>query len=352
MIASVISATYFDGRSARLYPVRLGLSDGVLSLSGAVTTSYPASQARLAECFAKAPCVIDFDDGARLEADPAARAALEQALGHRSGHVARWQRRWPVALAALLLLAITLGAAFRWGIPAASERIVALMPASVDMTIGDRFEQGIHGEVLFESRLSDERIAEVAAIFRNVMPARPRIPITLKVLAMPESAPNAMALPNGTVVMTDAMVLHVLGKSNVLDEHMRAQLAGILAHEIGHVQGRHGMHALARSSLTAIAAASLFGDFSAVAALAPALLLQLDYSRQMETQADMYAVQRMHELGISTAPLADLFDSLMPHDASQGKLDAWLEDQGGYLGSHPPTAQRNALFRAAPPRQP
>ncbi len=346
---NTVPVNYFDGRSARLHPVQLDVSGGTLTLTGAgVDKSYGVGQARLAEAFASGPCIVDFDDGARLEAGPAARAALERALGYRPGRVARWQQRWPVALGSLVLLVATLGAALKWGIPAAGERIVAITPASVDITIGDRLERGVRGKVLFRSRLSDERIAEVQAIFHSVMPARPRIPITLKVMEMRRRPPNAMALPNGTVVMTDALILHVLGKSDQLDEYMRAQLAGVLAHEIGHVQGRHGMRALARSSLTAIGAAALFGDFSTVVALAPTLLLQLDYSRTMETEADVYAVRRMHAIGLSTIPLADLFDSLMPRNVDKDQRPAWLVDHAGYLSSHPPSDTREALFRAAP----
>jgi predicted Zn-dependent protease len=303
----------------------------------------------MAESFGATHCVLEFKDGARLEVlDRAATPSIAAAIGRRESHVERWQRRWPMAALSLLLMALTIGVMLRWGIPALGEKVVPMIPDAADRMIGERILQQAHGRMLHPSRLSEQRIAEVEAVFHSVLPARPRIPMRMLVRDMRDSPPNAMALPNGTIVMTDAMVLKILDGGDELDGHMQAELAGIFAHEIGHVEHRHSMRAMARYSLTAIASMALFSDFSSVLAGAPALLLHLNFSRDLEREADIYAVGRLREAGISSLPLADLFEQLTTagKDAEGGKgKPAWAPTDGDYFDSHPATAERIARFR-------
>lgn len=346
----MVSAHYFDGASARLHTVGLQLGDGVIALSGdGVSAIYPLTRARMAEPFAQAPCVLDFDDGARCEvSDAAGKAALAAALGYRKSGVVRLQQHWYGALLALVLLAASIGAFVQWGVPALGERIVAALPATVDQRVGDEALRAMENRFFEPSRLSDERIAELQALFELVTPKSTRMPLTLKVRSMPGAPPNALALPNGTIVLTDQMVLHLLGEDSELDDDMQDALAGIMAHEIGHVEGRHSMRAIVRSSMLALGSAALFGDFSSVVAGAPVVLLNMDYSRDMETAADNYAIFLMHKAGRPTAPLADLFDSLESAAPGQNKMPRWMRSGFNYLSSHPASAERSARFRAVP----
>ena len=345
----MISANYFDGLSARLHPVNLELGSGTIGLAGAdIVKSYRFSDVTLAEPFAQAAGVLDFADGARCEiADPAATAAVAAALGYRKSRVVRWQEHWYGALLAVVLLAATVFASVQWGIPALAERAVASVPTSVDQRVGDTAFKALKSEWLDPSRLSDERIAEVQAIFRSVAPATPRMPLQLSVMSAEDLPPNALALPNGQIIVTDGMILHLLGKQDAFDDAARAKLAGVLAHEIGHIEGRHSMHALARGSMMAVLSATLIGDFSAVVAGAPALLLNMDYSRAMERKADEYAIARLVGQGLPPAALADLFDSLDKAAPGQSALPRWMQQAGNYLSSHPATVERSNYIRRA-----
>lgn len=349
----MILAHYFDGRSARLHVVHLDLTGGVVSLAGSdLVRSYPLSQATLAEPFTRAAGVLDFADGARCEiGDPAAAAEVAAALGYRKSRVARWQDRWYGALLALLLLGATLFATVKWGIPALTYRVVAALPDSVDQKVGDAAFAAVTEQWFVGSRLSDERIAEVEAMFRSVAPTRPRLPMRLHVMSSETLPPNALAFPNGQIIVTDSMILHILDGKPAFDYQSRAMLSGVLAHEIAHFQGGHSMHTLARSSLLAVLSATLFGDFSAVIAGAPLVLLNMEYSRAMETQADAYAVARMRELGMPPAALAYLFESLDAAAPGQSSLPRWLQQAGNYFSSHPATNERAQAIRndARPP---
>jgi Zn-dependent protease with chaperone function len=234
----------------------------------------------------------------------------------------------------------------RWGVPALAEKIAAAIPPSLDRQIGASALSGMEAKLLATSRLSDQRIAEIEGVLGSIMPAKPRVPIHLLVRNAPQLGDNALALPDGTIVVTDAMVRKILGKAGDFDDNMRAQLAGILAHEIGHLEHRHSVRVLARSSLAAAASASLFGDFSAVAAGVPAVLMNMHYSREMETEADVYAIALLRQKGISTEPLADLFDDLEESDP-QHDMPRWLSKSMSYMSSHPSSFERSERLREA-----
>lgn len=344
----MISANYFDGASARMHTVDLELLGGVFALAGGdIVKSYKYAEARMAEPFMQAPCVVDFADGSRCEvSDADGKRALAAALGYRKSRVVRLQQHWYGALLALVLLVASIAGFVKWGIPALGERIVVALPVSVDQRVGDQALRAMNGRFFSPTRLSDQRIAEVREIFRLILPKTTRMPLNLKLVSMTGRPPNAFALPNGTILMSDQMIQHVLDGQAELDDDMKAAIAGVLAHEIGHVQGRHAMRAIVRSSALALGSAGLFGDFSAVVAGAPVLLMNMDYSRAMEAAADDYAIALMDEAGMSTEPLADLFDSFEALAPGASSLPKWMSKSATYLSSHPATEERSARFRS------
>jgi Zn-dependent protease with chaperone function len=95
---------------------------------------------------------------------------------------------------------------------------------------------------------------------------------------------------------------------------------------------RHSVRAITRSSLTAALSATLFGDFSAVAAGLPAVLSNMEYSRDMELAADAYAAQALGQRRIPVKPLADLFDHL---DRKTEKVPKFFRQAMSYASTHP-----------------
>lgn len=340
------AAHYFDGRSARLHVVDLSTADGRIILRGETTRSYATAAARLAEPFEHAPALLYFEDGTHAEVhDPAMRPLLAEALGYRKPLVVRWQEHTLAALAALVLLVGLIASGWHWGIPAAAERLSAQVPPSADRALGENALALLKRQgVLQPSRLSEDRIAVLGGILQRIQPAAPRIPLRLQVYAAPQLGPNALAFPDGTIVLTDEMVRLAMGKENDFDSHAAAALAGVLAHEVGHIEQRHSVRAITRSSLTAALSATLFGDFSAVAAGLPAVLSNMEYSRDMETAADDYAAKALHARGISTVPLADLFDEL---DEKNGKLPKFMRQAMSYASTHPDGYARSRRLREA-----
>jgi Zn-dependent protease with chaperone function len=338
----MISANYFDGRSARLHPVQLQVDAGTL-LVRALTfeRSYPLDAVALSEPFAAAPAVLRFGDGASCEVAGDGRSQLLDALGYRKSAVVRWQERWPAALLALVLLVVLLAWLYFRGLPAAAERIAAELPPSVDIRLGKAALASMEAQgLLAPSRLSDERIAEVEALLPRVLPAHPRVPIRLLVRNSEKLGANALALPDGTIVVTDWMVRLVQTRDNRFEAAGKDQLAAVLAHEVGHIEHRHTARAMTGSSLRAALSAALFGDFSTVAAGLPAVLSQMQYSREMELDADDYAVAQLRSHGASPAALIEALEALDRQQPDESSTPRWLKGSMSYMSTHPDTAER------------
>lgn len=344
--AHFIPAHYFDGRSARLHHVMLSTGEGTIRLHGDASRSYSTGAARLAEPFAHTPAVVYFDDGSHAEVpDAAMHPQLATALGYRKPWVVRWQEHTAAAVIALVLMVGLIASAWHWGIPAAAERLSHQIPASADHALGRNALALMQQQGLLQpSRFSHERLQQLQAVFDRIRPANPRIPLRMLVQSAPQLGPNALAFPDGTIVVTDQMVQTVHPKGNDLTADAAEALAGVLAHEVGHIEMRHSVRTLTRSSLTAALSATLFGDFSAVAAGLPALLSNMEYSRDMETAADGYAMDTLLRHGISTLPLAVLFDHL---DEKASKVPKFVRQAMTYASTHPDAYARGQRLREA-----
>jgi predicted Zn-dependent protease len=88
-----------------------------------------------------------------------------------------------------------------------------------------------------------------------------------------------------------------------------------------------------------VAAAALdAGDAASITSLAvtlPTVLLQSGYSREFEAEADAFAVQRMHQLGLSPRAFADMLELI---DRNHVRADKG--EKQDYFSTHPITAAR------------
>lgn len=147
---------------------------------------------------------------------------------------------------------------------------------------------------------------------------RPQLPWTFRVLDDP--AVNAFALPGGYVYITRGLLTHL---------NSEAELAGVLAHEAGHVTARHGAVHLRKSNV-ARRSVGVFrvvdpglrhiGGFAAgVAGLA-----LLKYSRDDEYQADDLALRYVKATGYDAGGVPEVFGVLADVSQSEGRVPAWL----------------------------
>jgi Zn-dependent protease with chaperone function len=362
MTGEPLRADYFDGRSAHAHAVRLALHDGALAIDGeGLALRVPLAGVRWPERQRHGVRSIVLPNGATLRCpDAAAFDALARAAGARESIAVRVQQSWRLTLGAAALLIAVAVAGYRWGLPAAAHGVLAFVPPSIDERLGASAYESIAGWLLAPSRLPPERQQRLRSAFEQMLArahtGAARVPVRLHFHAAPRIGANAFALPGGTIVITDELLLRLERDEVVL---------GVLAHEYGHVQRRHGMRLLVQTTLLAAATSVAFGDFSGLLAGAPALLGELGYSRDFEREADDDAIAALQANGISPLVMVTLFEALARparaasapgvHEAASAPDAARAAEPAGGMAavlgiafsSHPPDAQRIERLRAA-----
>lgn len=343
-----ILALYFDGTSASGHPVSLTATGDQLELSGdTIMRRYKRSACRMDEPFDAAPCMLELPDGSHCEAPATASAALAELMRYAPTRIERWQSRWAGALAAVVAMAGIVAFAYFQGVPALSAMLVERMPVSAETQLGDA-AQAEFDQLLHQSHYSADSLAQIAQVFERVRPNAKRMPVRLQVYHAPHIGANAFALPNGTIVITDELIDLLYGDRHVRDSEKA--LAAILAHEIGHIEHRHSIRGLARSSLLLAGSWTLFGDFSTVTASLPALVGKMRYSREMEFEADAFAGDALARAGLQASALADALAALERYHyrnpEEEANLPESMRNRLGFLSSHPATAERIERLKA------
>ena len=335
----VISLDYFDGRSARPVRVEARIENGHLHLLGeGVERRTPLKAVQWPERTRHGKRVAHFEDGASLHgSDAAAWDAWASAAGQHDGAVSRLQQSWRAVLASVVVLLGIVVAAYLWGLPWAARGVVGFVPHSVDEAIGESAYGSFGTHMLAPSQLPEADQRRLRAAFeRAVQKAYPAGNAPRWQLHFHKSriGPNAFALPGGTIVMTDELVKLVGGDEEVI--------VGVLAHELGHVERRHGMRALVQTTILGAVASVAFGDFSSWLATAPVVLGQAGYSRDAEREADRDSIRIMKAAGISPLAMVRFFDKI-----AEKKGDRERSALGIAFASHPADAERIRLFREA-----
>jgi Zn-dependent protease with chaperone function len=152
------------------------------------------------------------------------------------------------------------------------------------------------------------------------------------------SIPNAFALPGGKVYLFRGL----LAKAENADE-----IAGVLAHELGHLRHRDGTRNLIYNGGTSFLIGLLFGDITGSGALifASRSLVTASYSRDAEHNADTFSIDVMHALGRSPKPMGELLFRVTGKEANKSI---------SILASHPLTEDRLKRMNSEdrPPSQP
>lgn len=334
----MISADYFDGQSSKRVPVTVLMHRGIVAISGEdVRRSVRLRQLQVSEKLARAPRILGFADGARIEThDPQIDRMLRK-NGYREPAVVRWQRNWPASLFALVSLVLLLACGYQWGLPWVADQVASKLPATVEQKIGAGQLEMLDGKYMQPSRLDPARQATLRDAFaRMKTPDGAAVPYRLE-FRYSTIGPNAFALPDGVIVMTDQLV------ELAPDDHA---VLGVLAHERGHLAGHHAMRKLMQAVGVGVAVHLMLGDVSSVLALAPTVLLSQAYSREFEREADRYAIAMMQANSLPLAPMATLFERMALH-GDEGADEEEEGEWGNYLSSHPADGERINALRAA-----
>lgn len=322
---------YYDGATARARSVRCTVSQGQLHIQGdGVDRTEPIATVTLSDQLGSSPRKLSLPDGASVEAPLSAELAL--ALGSARGHaswVARLEARWLYAVLALIASMAFIAAGYIWGLPLASKVIAQRLSPNIIDSLGEQTMKALDGGMVAPSRISTARqqnLKDRLRIMRGQDAALP--PHTLLFRDGRGIGANALALPNGNIVVTDQLMALATNDDQVL---------AVIGHELGHLQQRHALRGLIQGSILAAVAAWYAGDISALAVGLPVLLLQTGYSREFEREADRYGANFLLANGLSPALLAEMLERLeSAHKGGSGP---------DYFSTHPDTAERAAALR-------
>ena len=322
------------------------------SHDGATERDYAAADVRWPERRSHGQRQAELPDGGLIQH---ARAAewddWAQASGLRQGRVVGWMQSWRATLAAAVGTVVFLAAAWVWGVPWVSTAVTALVPEHIEEEIGDAAWNQLSAVFLEDSELPEAQQARLQQQFAELVerahPAGDLPPWQLDFRRSDARGANAFALPGGRIVMTDDLV-------QMMEDQPDAIL-GVLAHELGHVQHRHGLDLMVRASLVSALVGVVLGDASGFLATVPATLATQSYSRDAEREADDYAARTLHQGGLDPAVMALFFERVMEEEgadapASDNAEPAEASEDRDFslpiaISSHPDHAERIAFFR-------
>jgi Zn-dependent protease with chaperone function len=348
------TGVYFDGATSRRQDVHV-------AVAAAVAIVAPDGRRLAAWPFDDLREIDGFPDGMRLTREggpPLARLEIRDAaladeirrlspkLRARRAAERGVQRKVVLWSLAAVVSAVLFGL---YGVPALADRVAPLLPWGVDQRMGAVADAQIRFVLPvrdggFECGAKPDEAAGRAAL--DVLAKRlsdgAALPVPIKVVAVRSDMVNALALPGGTIYLFDGLIQ----RADSPDE-----LAGVLAHEIGHVASRDGARRMLQAGGMSFLFGFVLGDFvgGGAAVTAVRALSEASYSRVAEADADRYSVALMRRIEADPKALGSLFARL---DGGEAGDDGSVLD---YLASHPAAGERRRAIDAAAgdgPRKP
>ncbi len=157
-----------------------------------------------------------------------------------------------------------------------------------------------------------------------------KVPFTIKVIDSEEI--NAFALPGGFFFVNTGILLNADNE---------AEMAGVMAHEIGHVAARHGTRQATRGEiaqigsivpLIAVGGMAGYGLYQAMGLIVPMSFLK--FNRNFESEADMLGIEYMYKAGYDPGAFVDFFEKVESQEKRKPGTMSKL------FSSHPPTEDR------------
>jgi Zn-dependent protease with chaperone function len=320
------SAIYFDGITSRRHAVTPGFYDRLeINADDRTLAMWPYADIRRVDSPSGAlrlTC-LTAPALARLEIRDAAVAAelisrctrLDEDLPDRRG-IAKIVG-WSIA-AALSIVGV-----IWFGVPLAADRLTPLVPQALERRLGAAADGQVR--TLFGSKVCDNAAGQAAFTkLVNALREAAGLDPSIQTAVLATPFPNAFALPGGKVYLFNGL----LARAQNPDE-----IAGVLAHELGHLKHRDSTRNLIYNGGTSFLIGLLFGDITGSSALifASRSIVTASYTREAEQNADTFSIDMMHRLGRPTKPMGELLFRVTGKEGDRGL---------SLLANHPLTEDR------------
>lgn len=320
---STFSAWHYDGRSAVKRDVELQTIAGNFFLLETERRHGPFAFADLVYVGEKNGAEvygIDEIDGWRLGLSGAVPAEIATRLPATRKY-GGWIDRLGIGPATIAFAGVS--AAVVAVVLLTPQLLAPLIPASVEQSMGNALVGDFGGRFCHTKAGS----AALAKLVRS-LDADPK---DLQVEVAKIDMLNAVALPGSKVILFDGLVKQAKSPDEV---------AGVLAHEIGHVRERHVMQSLLRQ----LGLSVVLGGFDGTGGSLLNGALSVSYTRGSEQEADRYSMKALSGAAISPVATADFFDRLAKL-SGEVEGDKRLTAMTGYMSSHPLSAERKKAFQ-------
>ncbi len=179
---------------------------------------------------------------------------------------------------------------------------------------------------------NDETVSKaLATMEKRLTNAVTNLPFPVRILVVRNSAVNAFTFPGGVILVHTGL----LARSDSAEE-----VAGVLAHELGHVANRDTLKALYRQVGLSLIVAVVTGGRSDQIQDLVTQLISIKFTRTQEGLADDYAIGLLIKAGINPEYLARFFEKLK-------KQQSDVENFAKFLNTHPDTEGRMKKARDA-----
>ena len=295
--------------------------------------SSPNGVLRLSRCGETLLARLEIRDGDLITAIEDRAETLD-----RGGGGERLLRRKIVALSCAAAVSLLVTAIY--GVPELATRLLPFVPASAERKLGEAVDKDVHASLdtqhlgaAFTCGRGSSELAGRAAFDKLMgkLAAAAALPVELRVDVVRRAEPNAVALPGGHIYVNQGLI----DQAQAPDE-----LAGVLAHEMGHVAARDGTRVVLQTAGLSFLFGMMLGDFvgGGAVVIAAKTVLKSSYSRRVESAADAYSVALMQKAGGDPHALGVILARIVV-DKDHGMA---------ILRDHPETKARIATIDAVP----
>lgn len=221
------------------------------------------------------------------------------------GTAAYSDRSEPPRKRQLLLLLFLIGlliAGFFWLIGAAVEGLVMVIPPQVERQLGALIVPAY--ERIAKPSPAQDTLNQLLDRLENHLPAEQRQARDYRVLLIPETVVNAMAIPGDRVIIYQGLLDQVESEN---------ELMMVLGHELGHFTNRDHMRGLGRTLVIQTVLATFFGDIGTLQSIALSGVTALNnaqFSQQQEYKADEVGLKLLNAAYGHAGGATDFFERI------------------------------------------
>lgn len=210
------------------------------------------------------------------------------------------------------------------------------------MNTAQENQQGTKAQAQVEQTygvVDDARVTSyINGLCARIIPQLERQDVSYRCTVLDSPVVNAFALPGGFVNINRGLLAYAVNE---------AEVAGVIAHEMGHVTARHIAERYSQATLTQLGgtlASAALGSSAADQLIGLGSNLYLStYSRSQETEADDLGIRYLNGAGYDPNAMASFLATLSRESALESaQAGKEYKEMRSFMATHPLTSERVA----------